>query len=250
MGGLPSSGEQRFSRGIGGESVAFSAKELYNLKQVYHYLCLHTTTLTACQLDHSQFHSFFGAQKQFKGLWRPLFNAIDTKHDGIIDFEEFLTFVTSLKRGDTARRRLLCFKVFDADNDGYALREDVRRIAETSDSCCRKRWIAAAGMGSESNWEEECTQFLTLADEDNDGRFLFEEFDTYCSVYGEAVVNQTLEVLDNMFDTAIEETGITITATDVRNSKPHIDWRDHGIKMGSLFCCSSQPPVFTKAPTT
>lgn len=230
-------------------NTAFGPKEMYNLKQVYFFLCLHTTTLTSCQLDHNQFHSLFGSQKQYKGLWRPLFNAIDQKRDNVIDFEEFLTFVTHLKRGDTADRRLLCFRVFDSNRDGYAEKGDVRRISETRASCRRKTWNTSSGASNEAEWEEECAQFFSLVDEDNDGKFLFEEFDNYCAVYGESQVNQTLELLENMFDNAIEETGIVITATDVKNSKPHIDWQDHKIRMGSLLCCSSQPPIFTKAPT-
>mmetsp|Transcript_80629 Transcript_80629/g.152312 ORF Transcript_80629/g.152312 Transcript_80629/m.152312 type:complete len:242 (+) Transcript_80629:162-887(+) len=240
MGGLPSKD--------GGQTIssAFNQKEMYNLKQVYFFMCLHTTTLTSCQLDHNQFHSLFGNQKQYKGLWRPLFNAIDQKRDDIIDFEEFLTFVTHLKRGDTMDRRLLCFRLFDSDRDGFALKDDVRRISEIRASCRRKTWTLA---NNETYWEEECAQFISLVDEDNDGKFKFEEFDNYCSVYGESVVNQTLELLENMFDGAIDETGIVITATDVRNAKPHIDWQDHKIRMGSLLCCSTQPPIFTKAPT-
>jgi len=62
------------------------------------------------------------------------------------------------------------------------------------------------------------------------------------------IVNQTLKLLEVMFDGVIEETGIIITATDVKNTKPHIDWQDHKIGMGSFFCCSSSPPVFTTPP--
>jgi Ca2+-binding EF-hand superfamily protein len=226
---------------------AFNAKEMYNLKQVYFFLCLHTTTLTSCQLDHNQFHALFGSRKQYKGLWRPLFTAIDQKRDNVIDFEEFLTFVTHLKRGDAADRRLLCFRVYDSNHDGYAEKSDIQRIAETRANCRRKTWSTASN--NEADWEEECTQFFSLVDEDNDGKFKFEEFDNYCAVYGETQVNQTLELLENMFDGAVEETGIVITATDVKNSKPHIDWQDNKIRMGSLLCCSSQPPIFTKAPT-
>merc|ERR1712176_1412594 len=109
-------------------------------------------------------------------------------------------------------------------------------------------------MGSSSidansrDWEEQYLQFFNVVDEDMDGKFSTEDFDNYCAVYGESEVNQTLELIENMFDNAIEETGIVITATDVKNSKPHIDWQDHKIRMGSLFCCSSSPPVFTTPP--
>lgn len=227
-------------------NAAFTAKEMYNLKQVYFYLCLHTTTLTSCQLDHNQFHSLFGSQKQYKTLWRTLFNAIDEKRDNVIDFEEFLSFVTQLKRGDVEDRRQLCFRVFDSDRDGFAEKHDFRRIAEIRVASSRRSWHNGP---VDADAEEECAQFFSLVDEDGDGRFTFEDFDNYCSVYGDAVVSQTLKLFDVMFDGAIEETGITITATDVKNTKPHIDWQDHKIRMGSYLCCSSQPPVFTTAPT-
>jgi len=239
MGGLPTKEAQLPPNG------AFGPKEMYNLKQVYYFLCLHTTTLTSCQLDHNQFHSLFGAQKQYESLWRTLFNAIDQKHDNVIDFEEFLQFVTHLKRGDIEDKRLLCFRVFDSDRDGYADKGDFRRIAEIRAASQRKAW----NVNSDSDAEDECTQFFSLVDEDHDGRFSFEDFDNYCTVYGEAIVNQSLKLFEIMFDVAIEETGIAINATDVKNSKPHIDWQDHKIRMGSYLCCSSSPPIFTKAPT-
>merc|ERR1711964_641529 len=89
---------------------------------------------------------------------------------------------------------------------------------------------------------------FTLVDKDADGQFDFDDFENYCSIYGETVVNQTLRLFDTMFDGVLEETGISIPSTDVKNSKPHIDWQDQNIRMGSIFCCGSQPPVFTKAP--
>ncbi|CAE7558524.1 PAO3 [Symbiodinium natans] len=80
-------------------------------------------------------------------------------------------------------------------------------------------------------------QFFNICDEDADGRINYEDFETYCAVHGELIdfrvgeqsvlkVNQTLKILEVMFDGVIEETGIIITATDVRNTKPHIDWQE------------------------
>lgn len=234
--------------GTQGSSSAFGPKEMYNLKQVYYFLCLHTTTLTSCQLDINQFHSLFGSQKQFKGLWRPLFTAIDQKRDSIIDFDEFLTFITQLKRGSATDRRSLCFRIFDSNRDGYVEKNDIRRIHEIRASVRRKAWNSSNDANNR-DWEDQYVQFFNTVDENADGKFSPEDFDSYCAVYGESEANQTLELIETMFDTAIEETGIVITAIDVKNSKPHIDWQDHKIRMGSLLCCSSQPPVFTKAPT-
>jgi len=226
---------------------AFGAKELYNLKQVYFYLCLHTTTLTSCPLDRNQFHSLFGHHRQYKPLWRALFNAIDSNADNIIDFEEFLTFVTHLKRGGAEARRQLCFRLFDPNRDGFAEKMDFRSLAETrSASLRRPSWQQATTNEDES--EDEYVKFFTACDTDSDGKFTVEDFDNYCLLHGEAVVNQTLKLLEVMFDGVIEETGILITATDVKNTKPHIDWQDHKIGTGSFFCCSSQSPVFTSPP--
>merc|ERR1712050_674028 len=128
---LHTMGAQQPSSGQQAKSGAFSPKELYNLKQVYFYLCLHTTTLTSCPLDRNQFHSLFGNHRQYKPLWRALFTAIDVNGDNVIDFEEFLRFVTQVKRGDTEARRQLCFRLFDSNNDGYAEMAAFRNIAET-----------------------------------------------------------------------------------------------------------------------
>jgi len=237
---------------------AFGPKELYNLKQVYFFLCLHTTTLTSCPLDRNQFHSLFGSHRQYKALWRALFNAIDLNGDGIIDFEEFLTFVTHLKRGDVEMRRQLCFRVFDPNRDGFAEKGDFRSISETKNQAAKRPSWPNVQMNSQSSSgrensdeeaEDEYMLFFRACDENGDGKFSFEDFEGYCTLQGEAVVNQTLKLLEVMFDGVVEETGIAITATDVKNSKPHIDWQDHKIGMGSLFCCSSQPPIFTTAPS-
>eukprot|EP00403_Amphidinium_massartii_P034953 CAMPEP_0178453534 /NCGR_PEP_ID=MMETSP0689_2-20121128/44863_1 /TAXON_ID=160604 /ORGANISM="Amphidinium massartii, Strain CS-259" /LENGTH=216 /DNA_ID=CAMNT_0020079381 /DNA_START=88 /DNA_END=735 /DNA_ORIENTATION=+ len=215
-------GSQQGKQANASKNSAFSPKELYNLKQVYFFLCLHTTTLTSCQLDRNQFHSLFGNHRQYKPLWRALFNAIDLNGDNVIDFEEFLTFVTNLKRGDTDARRRLCFRLFDANHDGYAEKGDFRSIVETKAALLRRPSWQHSSNDDES--EDEYAQFFNACDDDQDGRFSFEDFEVYCSLNGEAVVNQTLKLLDAMFDGVIEETGIVITATDVKNTKPHIDW--------------------------
>jgi len=238
-------------------SSAFGPKELYNLKQVYFFLCLHTTTLTSCPLDRNQFHSLFGSHRQYKALWKALFNAIDLNGDGIISFDEFLTFVTHLKRGDVEMRRQLCFRVFDPNRDGFAEKADFRSISETKNQAQKRpSWPTTAtggssgtGRDSEDEAEDEYMLFFRACDTKGQGRFSYEDFEGYCTLQGEAVVNQTLKLLEVMFDSVVEETGITITANDVKNCKPHIDWQDHKIGMGSLFCCSTQPPIFTTAPS-
>mmetsp|Transcript_77396 Transcript_77396/g.250485 ORF Transcript_77396/g.250485 Transcript_77396/m.250485 type:complete len:254 (+) Transcript_77396:58-819(+) len=240
-------------------NCAFTPKELYNLKQVYFYLCLHTTTLTSCPLDRNQFHSLFGNHRQYKPLWRALFAAIDLNGDNVIEFEEFLTFVTHLKRGDVEARRQLCFRLFDSNSDGMAEKADFRSIAETRAAALRRpTWHqhqsqqhqASSTDAPAEKTEDEYMQFFNACDEDNDGRFSFEDFESYCMLHGEAVVGQTLKLLEVMFDGVIEETGIIITAADVKNTKPHIDWQDHKIGMGSFFCCSSAPPIFTTPPVS
>ncbi|CAE8613911.1 unnamed protein product [Polarella glacialis] len=237
-------GVQQSLTGQSSTNGAFSPKELYNLKQVYFYLCLHTTTLTSCPLDRNQFYSLFGNHRQYKPLWRALFSAIDVNGDSVIDFEEFLTFVTQLKRGDVEEKRKLSFRMFDSNQDGIAEKADFRCFVETKVASLRKPSWQSQGESS----GDEYTSFFTLCDENADGQISLEDFQTYCGVHGEGIVNQTLKLLEVMFDGVIEETGIIITATDVRNTKPHIDWQDHRMSMGSLFCCSSAPPVFTTPP--
>jgi Ca2+-binding EF-hand superfamily protein len=240
-------GSQQAKETQKGPPCAFGPKELYNLKQVYFYLCLHTTTLTSCPLDRNQFHSLFGNHRQYRSLWRSLFNAIDLNADNIIDFEEFLTFVTRLKRGDVEARRNLCFRLFDSNGDGQVERSDIRAFAEARTASMRRpSWQQP--QKSEDDSEDEYMQFFDVCDDNSDGRFDFQDFENYCLLHGDGIVSQMLQLLEVMFDGVIEETGIIITATDVKNTKPHIDWQDHKIGMGSLFCCSTQPPLFTSPP--
>eukprot|EP00811_Abedinium_folium_P006492 NODE_15984_length_1018_cov_7.711560.p1 GENE.NODE_15984_length_1018_cov_7.711560~~NODE_15984_length_1018_cov_7.711560.p1 ORF type:complete len:241 (-),score=55.74 NODE_15984_length_1018_cov_7.711560:147-869(-) len=237
MGSIPSQEVER------SPNYAFRTVEMYNLKQVYYYLCLHTTTLTSCPLDRNQFFAVLADRKQFKALWRPLFEAIDQKRDNVIDFEEFLTFVKHLKRGEPAERRQLCFRLLDVHHDGYGSKGDVQWIASAFMEL--KPRSVPSGDGDRAN---KYLQLFSSLPHDNDDRFTYQDFETLCTTHGDAVVNETLELIETMFDGAIEETGIDITATDVVNSKPHIDWQDHNIRMGSCFCCKSQTTVFTKAP--
>merc|ERR1712190_349882 len=72
-------------------------------------------------------------------------------------------------------------------------------------------------MGGEDP-EDEYMQFFGACDDDGDGRFTFEDFENYCLLHGEAIVNQTLKLLEDMFDGVIEETGIIITDKDVKNN--------------------------------
>jgi len=170
---------------------AFSPKELYNLKQVYFYLCLHTTTLTSCPLDRNQFHSLFANHRQYKPLWRALFSAIDFNGDNIIDFEEFLTFVTQLKRGGMEAKRRLCFRLFDSNQDGYAEKGDFRGILETKIAALRRpSWqtTSSVAAGTDSA-PDEYMQFFNICDEDADGRINYEDFETYCAVHGESIVS-------------------------------------------------------------
>jgi len=233
-----------------GQACAFTPKERYNLKQVYFYLCLHTTTLTSCPLDRNQFHSLMGSNKQYKPLWRALFTAIDLNGDSVIDFEEFLAFVTNLKRGDTESRREFCFRLFDPNRDGMVERSDFKAVTAARAASMRKpNWhqARAPAQEEEEDPDDEFMQFFSTCDENGDGKFCYEDFESYCLLHGDAIVAQTLKLVEVMFEGVTEETGIVITAIDVKNTKPHIDWQDHKIGMGSFFCCSS-PPVFTTPP--
>mmetsp|Transcript_61000 Transcript_61000/g.132275 ORF Transcript_61000/g.132275 Transcript_61000/m.132275 type:complete len:243 (+) Transcript_61000:186-914(+) len=238
-------GAQQVKPGKQGTS-AFGPKELYNLKQVYFYMCLHTTTLTSCPLDRTQFLSLIGTHKQYKPLWRALFTAIDLNGDGIVDFEEFLLFLTSLKRGDVEARRQLCFRLFDTNRDGFVEKSDIWVFSEAKAASLRRPSWQQTSTAEVP--EDDYLAFFTACDEDADSRINLEDLETYCLMQGETMVNQTLKLVELVFDGVIEETGIVITGSDVKNTKPHIDWRDSQIGMGSVFCCSTHAPVFTMPP--
>jgi len=143
-----------------------------------------------------------------------------------------------LKRGTIEERRWLCFRCWDTDHDGVVERADFKRVVDAKAILYRQS----------SQGDDEVSSFFALVDDRLGNQFEFDAFETYCSVYGDGVVNSTLKIFEVMFDQCIDETGISITSTDVKNSKPHIDWQDHKIKMSGLLCCSSLSPMFTKAP--
>ncbi|CAK9024861.1 unnamed protein product [Durusdinium trenchii] len=123
-------------------------------------------------------------------MWRTLFAAIDLNGDNVIDFEEFLTFVTQLKRGGAEAKRRLCFRLFDSNQDGFAEKADFRCILETKLAVLRRpSWqtsTTVASSGTEA--PDEYMQFFSLCDEDSDGRICYEDFETYCAVHGEGIV--------------------------------------------------------------
>lgn len=176
-------------------------------------------------------------------MWRSLFQAICSSAEeeglhGELSFTDFLQFIRILKRGTTEERRWLCFRCWDTDHDGVVERADFKRVVDAKAILFRQT----------SQGDDEVSSFFALVDDRLGNQFEFDAFETYCSVYGDGVVNSTLKIFEVMFDQCIDETGISITSTDVKNSKPHIDWQDHKIKMSGLLCCSSLTPMFTKAP--
>lgn len=232
MGNLPSQESKDSDRN---RDLNFKMVEMYNLKQVYYFFRLHPITHMSSQLDRSQFNAVLGEKKHFKSLWRGLFDAIDQKRDNIIDFEEFLTFVKHLKRGDASERRLLCFRLLS--HDGFIRKSDVQYIAKAFwDLEPKKKARSDPGRA------DKYLQLFAAVGQENEDKLSLQDFEAFCEARGEFVVNETLELAEALFDSAIDDTGIDITATDVVNTKPHIDWQDHHT-MGSCLCCKSQYPT-------
>jgi Ca2+-binding EF-hand superfamily protein len=229
-------------------TAVFSQRDLYSLRQVYHFLCLHTTTLTAVALDESQFCSVFSLRPgHSKAYWSALFQAIDKKRDGIIDFDELVEFVGQMKRGDAAQRRLLAFQLLDADWDGVISLTDVQRVQETRDRRTVSSESALAEIQRRNPSESQL--IFNLIDSDYDGSVNYADFEKYCRDYGDGFVMQTLRPVESAFDDVTRPTGIVVTPSDVRNTKPHIDWQDHKVEMYGYLCCSpAPPPVFSKQP--
>ena len=93
--------------------------------------------------------------------------------------------------------------------------------------------------------KDEYMQFFGACDNGGDGRFNFEDLGNDCWLNGETFANYTTKLFEVMFDGVFEETGIIIITTDMKNTKPHINWQDHKISISSIFCYSSSLPVFT-----
>lgn len=229
--------------------AVFTQRDILNLRQVYAFLCLHTTTLTACQLDQSQFTAIFSMKSSHtKAYWATLFQAIDTQRDGAIDFDEFLAFVAKLKRGDGEQRRRLVFQLLDSDYDGAVGLADLQRVQERP---AGSRDSSLQELQQRRQNPSESQLVFNLIDDDYDGLFDFDDFDKYCREYGDAFVMQTLRPVELAFDEVIRPTGIVISTSDVRNTKPHIDWQDHKVEMYGYLCCSpAAPPVFSKTPAS
>jgi hypothetical protein len=95
----------------------------------------------------------------------------------------------------------------------------------------------------------ESQLIFNLIDCNYDGAIDYADFDKYCRDYGEGFVIQALRPVELAFDEVIRPTGLVITPSDVRNTKPHIDWQDHKVEMYGYLCCSpAPPPVFSKQP--
>ena len=62
--------------------------------------------------------------------WDDFFEAIDANHDGIIDYQEFIT--ASINRANVINKKNIdnVFSIFDKDGDGEITFEDLKAVAE------------------------------------------------------------------------------------------------------------------------
>ncbi|KAL4393549.1 hypothetical protein AHAS_Ahas02G0063100 [Arachis hypogaea] len=85
----------------------------------------------------------------------------DIDANGIINFEEFLTFMGRKIKENQAEELKDAFKVFDRNNDGYISATELRHVMMK--------------MG-ERLTDEEAEEMIREADLDGDGQVSYEEF--------------------------------------------------------------------------
>ncbi len=91
-----------------------------------------------------------------------MINDVDADGSGSIEFPEFL-WMMAQKTSDLAAEDDIrkAFQVFDRDGNGFISREEMRAVM--------------MNIGEQIT-DEECTEFITEADVDGDGRINYEEF--------------------------------------------------------------------------
>lgn len=78
----------------------------------------------------SLYRSFFpfGDSIQYAEI---IFNVLDTNKNGIVEFDEFITYLSILSRGTATQKADIAFNVYDYDNDGIVSRADLTRVVES-----------------------------------------------------------------------------------------------------------------------
>eukprot|EP01066_Platyproteum_vivax_P004313 Platyproteum_vivax@DN1549_c0_g1_i1.p1 len=123
------------SYGLKCEKCGFTPAELPTIRQLYAYFCLNRVSLRTVPLTLTQFISIMcpnEAKARNSVVWKMLFNGIDTNQDKVIDFEEFVCFVSIIKRGRSIHHNLLFFAIFDTNRDRFITKQSFIRLQEFS----------------------------------------------------------------------------------------------------------------------
>jgi len=59
-----------------------------------------------------------------------IFNAFDANHDGNINFQEFVTSLSVMTRGDPSEKLEFAFQMYDLDGNGFIGKEELTQIME------------------------------------------------------------------------------------------------------------------------
>eukprot|EP00755_Sulcionema_specki_P026159 Sspe_Gene.84984::Locus_55817_Transcript_1_1_Confidence_1.000_Length_871::g.84984::m.84984 len=115
----------------------FSESDIEKLREKYNQLCKDANDpRKQHKLDKATFLSHFpSVQKEQADV---IFGVFNTKHNGVINFDEFCLAMSVLMKGTEEERLEFAFHMWDYDNTGYITIDEFRRIITTFHSSFRK----------------------------------------------------------------------------------------------------------------
>ncbi|XP_037072641.1 Kv channel-interacting protein 4-like isoform X2 [Pollicipes pollicipes] len=173
------------------KSTKFSKKEIQLMYRGFKQEC---PSGTVNEETFKYIYSRFFPQGDSNAYAHHIFNTFDTDHTGTINFEEFVTALSALSRGDIYDKLRWAFSLYDVNGDGYITKEEMLDVVGSVYMLVGRR---ASPTGEDTTTKQHVDRIFQRMDINGDGVVTLEEFVELCS--NDETIAQSLNLLDTCF---------------------------------------------------